>query len=67
MKKGLLILLRKKVFLKYLSPRDLSSFVMATETASTIKKDSLHTLTLRTLYRDGDASFVLLTYYQKEK
>jgi cytochrome c-type biogenesis protein CcsB len=46
-----------------LSPRDLSTFVMATETASTIKKDSLHTIQLRTLYRDGDASFVPLTFH----
>ncbi|WP_299275349.1 cytochrome c biogenesis protein CcsA [uncultured Psychroserpens sp.] len=48
-----------------LSPRNLSSFVMATETASTIKKDSLHTMSLRTLYRDGDASFVPLSYHPK--
>ena len=48
-----------------LSPRDLSTFVMATETASTIKKDSLHTIQLRTLYRDGDASFVPLSYHPK--
>ena len=52
---------------KILSPRNLSSFVMATETASTIKKDSLHSLQLRTLYRDGDASFVPLSYHPKGK
>ena len=50
-----------------LSPRDLSAFVMATETASTIKKDSLQTIQLRTLYRDGDVSFVPLTYQPKGK
>ncbi|MEC3908721.1 cytochrome c biogenesis protein CcsA [Tamlana sp. 2201CG12-4] len=48
-----------------LSPRNLSAFVMATETASTIKKDSLQTIQLRTLYRDGDASFVPLSYHPK--
>ncbi|OEJ98792.1 cytochrome C biogenesis protein [Flavivirga aquatica] len=47
------------------SPRDLGSFVMATETASTLKKDSLQAIQLRTLYRDGDASFVLLSYHPK--
>lgn len=47
------------------SPRNLSSFVMATETASTIKKDSLYPLNLRTLYRDGDASFVPLSFHEK--
>lgn len=52
---------------KILSPRNLSSFVMATETAGTIKKDSLHSIQLRTLYRDGDVSFVPLAYYQKGK
>lgn len=50
---------------KIYSPRNLSTFVMATETAGTIKKDSLHDIQLRTLYRDGDASFVPLTYYPK--
>ncbi|MFD0798839.1 cytochrome c biogenesis protein CcsA [Maribacter chungangensis] len=45
------------------SPRTLSSFVMATETASTLKKDTLHTIQLKTLYRDGDASFVPTTYH----
>lgn len=50
-----------------LSPRNLSAFVMATETASTIKKDSLHNIKLRTLYRDGDVSFVPLAYYPKGK
>ncbi len=46
-----------------LSPRNLSTFVMATEIAGTIKKDSLQTMSLRTLYRDGDASFVPLSYH----
>ncbi len=50
-----------------LSPRNLSAFVMVTETASTIKKDSLQNIQLRTLYRDGDASFVPLAYYPKGK
>ncbi|OBQ56627.1 cytochrome c biogenesis protein CcsA [Tamlana sp. s12] len=52
---------------KIRSPRSLSTFVMATETAGTIVKDSLHTISLRTLYRDGDASFVPLSYHPKAK
>ena len=52
-----------KLFVK--TPRDLGNFVMATQTASTIKKDSIYPLTLRTLYRDGDASFVPMIYYPK--
>lgn len=54
----------KGVF-RVLSPRNLSSFVMATETASIIKKDSTHVIQLRTLYRDGDVSFVPLSYHPK--
>lgn len=50
-----------------ISPRNLSTFVMATETASTLPKDSLHVMQLRTLYRDGDASFVPLSYHPKGK
>lgn len=53
--------------LKVLSPRDLSSFVMATETATVLKKDSLQTLNLRTLYRDGDVSFVPMSYHDNAK
>ncbi|AUS07334.1 cytochrome C biogenesis protein [Tamlana carrageenivorans] len=52
---------------KIRSPRNLSTFVMATETAGTIVKDSLHNIALRTLYRDGDASFVPLSYHPKAK
>jgi cytochrome c-type biogenesis protein CcsB len=60
---GVINITEKDGVFSILSPRDLSTFVMATETASTIKKDSLHTIQLRTLYRDGDASFVPLTYH----
>lgn len=49
------------------SPRNISAFVMATETASTLKKDTLHTIQLRTLYRDGDASFVPMSYHPNGK
>lgn len=52
---------------KILSPRNLSSFLMTTETASTIQKDSLQIIQLRTLYRDGDVSFVPLSYHPKGK
>ncbi|WP_299439313.1 cytochrome c biogenesis protein CcsA [uncultured Aquimarina sp.] len=52
-----------ELFIK--TPRELGNFVMATQTASTIKKDSLYPLVIRTLYRDGDASFVPMMYYPK--
>jgi len=38
---------------------------MATETASTLNRDSLSILNLRTLYRDGDVSFVPLSFHEK--
>lgn len=47
------------------TPRELGNFVMATQTASTIQRDSLYPLVIRTLYRDGDASFVPMAYYPK--
>lgn len=53
--------------LEIISPKDLSAFVMATETASTINKNELNSLQLRTLYRDGDFSFVPLSYHSKGK
>lgn len=60
---GVINITEKDGVFNILSPRNLSTFVMATETAGTIKKDSLHIIQLRTLYRDGDASFVPLTYH----
>ncbi len=62
---GVINITEKEGVFSILSPRNLSTFVMATETAGTIKKDSLHTIQLRTLYRDGDASFVPLSYHPK--
>ncbi len=62
---GVINIIENDGFFSILSPRDLSTFVMATETAGTIKKDSLHAMSLRTLYRDGDASFVPLSYHPK--
>ena len=64
---GVINITEKDGVLSVLSPRDLSSFVMATETAAMLKKDSLQTLTLKTLYRDGDASFVPMSYHKNAK
>ncbi|WP_299886898.1 cytochrome c biogenesis protein [uncultured Lacinutrix sp.] len=62
---GVINIMEKDGLFSILSPRNLSTFVMATETAGTIKKDSVHTIQLRTLYRDGDASFVPLSFHPK--
>ncbi|WP_223550397.1 cytochrome c biogenesis protein [Aestuariivivens sp. NBU2969] len=49
------------------APYDLDFFIMASQKAGKIKKDSLQAITLRTLYRAGDISFVPLAYYKKGK
>ncbi|CAH8283316.1 cytochrome c-type biogenesis protein CcsB [Mariniflexile fucanivorans] len=47
------------------SPHDLDFFMMASQQAGTLVKDSLHPINLRTLYRSGDISFVPLSYHEK--
>ncbi|KAA1243323.1 cytochrome c biogenesis protein [Aquimarina sp. RZ0] len=62
---GVINIIEKNGDFSIQSPRDLDFFMMATQTAGTIKKDSLQRLTLRTLYRDGDASFVPISFHPK--
>lgn len=64
---GVINITEKDGVLSVLSPRDISSFEMATEKATVLKKDSLQILNLKTLYRDGDASFVPLSYHKNGK
>ncbi|WP_252729839.1 cytochrome c biogenesis protein [Zobellia uliginosa] len=49
------------------TPRDLDFFIMASQTAGKIKKDTITNMTLKTLYRDGDASFVPTAYHPNAK
>ncbi len=60
---GIINIIEKDGDFNVVSPRDLDFFMMASQTAGKIKKDSLQRLTLRTLYRDGDASFVPLSFH----
>ncbi|MEW7290275.1 cytochrome c biogenesis protein [Aquimarina sp. 2304DJ70-9] len=60
---GIINIIEKDGDFSVVSPRDLDFFMMASQTAGKIKKDSLQRLTLRTLYRDGDASFVPLSFH----
>jgi cytochrome c-type biogenesis protein CcsB len=60
---GVINITEKNGVFSVLSPRDLSSFVMATETAGTIKKDSTQVIQFKALYRDGDVSFVPLSFH----
>ena len=64
---GVINITEKNGVFSVLSPRDLSSFVMATETAGTIKKDSTQVIQFKALYRDGDVSFVPLSFFRLEK
>lgn len=46
------------------APRQLDFFIMASQEAGVLSKDSLHRMKLRTLYRLGDVSFVARNYYE---
>ncbi|WP_227740418.1 cytochrome c biogenesis protein [Salegentibacter sp. BLCTC] len=62
---GVINIIEENGRFKIKSPRSLGTFAMASEKAGTLAKDSLHPMPLRTLYRDGDASFVPLSYHPK--
>lgn len=49
------------------SPHPMDFFIMADQTAGTIKEDTLQNLQLRTLYRSGDFSFVPLSFHPSGK
>ncbi len=49
------------------APYDLDFFIMSSQQAGKVSKDSIQGITLRTLYRAGDFSFVPLRYYKKGK
>lgn len=52
---------------KIWAPHPLDFFIMADQKAGVISGDSLQSMTLRTLYRSGDLSFVPLSYHEKAK
>ncbi len=66
-KEGIINIHEKNGLFSIKTPHELDFFIMASQQAGKIKKDSLQTITLRTLYRDGDISFVPLTYYENGK
>ncbi|GAA4230976.1 cytochrome c biogenesis protein CcsA [Postechiella marina] len=63
-KKGIINIVEKNGAFSIDSPHDLDFFIMSTQQAGKISKDSLQAITLRTLYRSGDISFVPLTYFE---
>ncbi len=66
-KKGIINILEKEGAFSIKAPHDLDFFIMSSQQAGKIAKDSLQPITLRTLYRDGDISFVPLVYHEKGK
>lgn len=50
-----------------LTPHPVDFFVMAEQKAGVVKRDSLQPITLRTLYRSGDFSFVPLSFHKTGK
>ncbi len=66
-KAGIINIHEKDGLFSIKSPHDLDFFIMSSQQAGKVKKDSLQAITLRTLYRDGDISFVPLVYYEKGK
>lgn len=64
---GVINIIEKDGAFKIFSPRNLDFFIMAEQTAGKINKDTLTNMTLKTLYRDGDASFVPTAYHPNAK
>ncbi|AUP77614.1 cytochrome c biogenesis protein [Flavivirga eckloniae] len=66
-KEGIINILEKDGAFSIKTPHDLDFFIMSSQQAGKVVKDSLQPITLRTLYRDGDISFVPLVYHEKGK
>lgn len=64
---GIINILGQDSLFQMRPPQSLDFFVMATQQAGKIQKDSLQNISLRTLYRAGDFSFVPLNFYPKGK
>lgn len=63
-KEGIINIIEENGSFSIKSPFDLDFFIMSSQQAGRIAKDSIQPITLRTLYRSGDMSFVPLTYYK---
>ena len=66
-KEGIINIIEKDGAFSIKTPHDLDFFIMSSQQAGKVSKDSLQAITLRTLYRDGDISFVPLVYHEKGK
>jgi cytochrome c-type biogenesis protein CcsB len=66
-KEGIINIIEKAGTFSIKTPHDLDFFIMSSQQAGKISKDTIQPITLRTLYRDGDVSFVPLVYHEKGK
>ncbi len=57
-------LIEKDGQFQILAPHQLDFFIMADQTAGIIKGDTIQPMSLRTLYRSGDLSFVPLSFHK---
>ena len=64
-KEGIINIYEENGQFKMIAPHPINFFIMASQQAGKIKKDSLQNITLRTLYRAGDFSFVPTSYNPK--
>lgn len=62
-KEGIINIREHEGTFQIFTPRQLDYFVMASQAAGNIPKDSLQEFSLKTLYRDGDVSFVPLSFH----
>lgn len=63
--KGIINITEENGQFKIWAPHPLDFFVMADQKAGVIKGDSVQPMSLKTLYRQGDLSFVPLSYHEK--
>ncbi|MEO8774648.1 MAG: cytochrome c biogenesis protein ResB [Gelidibacter sp.] len=61
---GIINITEKNGEFKVWAPHQLDFFIMADQKAGVIQGDSLQPMSLRTLYRHGDLSFVPLSYHE---
>ncbi|WP_103866472.1 cytochrome c biogenesis protein CcsA [Aquimarina sp. I32.4] len=66
-KEGIINIREEKGTFKISAPHGLDFFIMANQQAGKIKADSLQNISLRTLFRAGDFSFVPTSYHPKGK
>ncbi|CAM1369679.1 cytochrome c biogenesis protein [Tenacibaculum xiamenense] len=66
-KKGIINIYEENGVLKIKTPHSIDFFIMSSQQAGKVKKDSLQEITFRTLYRSGDFSFVPMDYNPKGK